>query len=447
MKTRHLFRISLSEYQTFYIPGTMLIFFVIFILFPATALCIPPANDNFADAITLTGLSGQISGANTEATGEEGEPNHANVYDSVKTSSVWYKWEAPANATVTFHTHGSNFDTIIAVYTGSAVDSLTEVAASDDDGKTNELFSTVTFQAQSGILYRIAIDGYQTETGNFVLNWIAPSPAPDTDTWENDDSFDKANVIVIDSKAPQRHFFHDADDEDWIRIFAVPQESVLPYQIKVNNLSTETDIVIELYDTDGTTWLKTANYWTAGQGETLTWNCEQEGIYYVKVWDMNHKYGEQTPYDIRVYREIGDEAADIGGIVTNSLGIPIEHARVKIIGGASAESREYGRYDMKQQPTDNCILTAEADGYQRVEKNIKVEAGKVYPHDIIMYPNGITPGDINKDTSVSLADAIMALQITAGMTTQTPDRQANVNEKHFIGLAEAIFALRKAAGL
>jgi len=36
-----------------------------------------PTNDNFADAIVLTGLSGRTTGSNADATKEAGEPDHA----------------------------------------------------------------------------------------------------------------------------------------------------------------------------------------------------------------------------------------------------------------------------------------------------------------------------------------------------------------------------------
>ena len=59
-----------------------------------------------------------------------------------------------------------------------------------------------------------------------------------------------------------------------------------------------------------------------------------------------------------------------------------------------------------------------------------------------------TPGDINDDTQVTLADAILALQITAGITPDaTISAFADVNRDGKIGLVEAIYILQKVAGM
>ena len=47
-------------------------------------------------------------------------------------ASVWYSWTAPLEGEVEIDTVGSDFDTLIGVYTGNAVGSLTEVASNDD---------------------------------------------------------------------------------------------------------------------------------------------------------------------------------------------------------------------------------------------------------------------------------------------------------------------------
>ena len=88
----------------------------------------PPANDNFADRTTLTGASDSVTGTNAGATRESGEPGNP-VHDT----SVWYEWTAPSNGELTLDTFGSDFDTLLTLYTGSAVNALTQVATDDDD--------------------------------------------------------------------------------------------------------------------------------------------------------------------------------------------------------------------------------------------------------------------------------------------------------------------------
>src|SRR6185503_5577915 len=75
---------------------------------------------------------------------------------------------------------GSDFDTIIAVYSGSTLGGLGRIVFNDDvqDGVIRT--SSVTFNANSGTVYRIAIDGWGGEQGTIKLNWscAAPSPTP-----------------------------------------------------------------------------------------------------------------------------------------------------------------------------------------------------------------------------------------------------------------------------
>jgi subtilisin len=127
----------------------------------AAAVLNPLANDAFAKAQQPTGAT--TNGSNQGATKEPGEPNHAGD-DGGK--SVWYRWTPQTSETVTIDTAGSNFDTLLGVYTGSAVDGLAEVASNDDeDNANNVLTSKVTFDATAGTTYRIAVDGFNDGSG------------------------------------------------------------------------------------------------------------------------------------------------------------------------------------------------------------------------------------------------------------------------------------------
>src|SRR3569833_590832 len=90
-----------------------------------------PANDNFANATTLTSsaLWGSITNDNTGATAEAGEPAHSSL---AATHSVWFKWVAPQDGEAVLDTMGSSFDSLLAVYTGNSIANLSQVAANDD---------------------------------------------------------------------------------------------------------------------------------------------------------------------------------------------------------------------------------------------------------------------------------------------------------------------------
>lgn len=126
-----------------------------------------PVNDDFAAAEALSGASGTITATNANATKEAGEPNHSG-HPAGK--SIWYSWTAPSTGPVALDTCGSSFDTMLAVYTGTVVGALSEVA-SNDDGPCN-LQSSLSFAATAGVTYRIAVDGYGGATGSVSLHWV-----------------------------------------------------------------------------------------------------------------------------------------------------------------------------------------------------------------------------------------------------------------------------------
>ena len=137
-----------------------------------------PANNNFANATTinLSGGSAQVTGANVAATAESGEPAHAG---ETARRSVWWKWTAPSNGTVTITTLGSKFDTVMGVYTGSSVGALVEVASSDDADSGVVRTSAVVFNVTSGTTYAIAVDGWDGYFGPITLNLsLAAATAP-----------------------------------------------------------------------------------------------------------------------------------------------------------------------------------------------------------------------------------------------------------------------------
>jgi hypothetical protein len=125
-----------------------------------------PVNDNFVHAGWIYDGAGTTTGSNVNATAESCEPTHARIPGG---ASIWYSWTCPASGTVVIDTAGSDFDTVLAVYTGSALDALTTVAADDDSGPG--FTSQVSFNTVAGATCRIAVDGWYGSRGNITLNW------------------------------------------------------------------------------------------------------------------------------------------------------------------------------------------------------------------------------------------------------------------------------------
>jgi Ca2+-binding RTX toxin-like protein len=169
--------------------------------FPVEALAAAPPNDAFADAIDLGSSTGVVfEGTNVAATKETGEPDHAG---NAGGRSVWFTWTAPVDGSVphvAIVTQGA-FDTLLGVYTGAAVDSLTEVASNDDDGVGR---SSVSFPTSAGTTYRIAVDGFAGKAGRFS---VAATPSP------SNDNFGEAIALSGASGARKGDILHGATIE------------------------------------------------------------------------------------------------------------------------------------------------------------------------------------------------------------------------------------------
>ncbi|MDX6696051.1 MAG: hypothetical protein QOF02_3654, partial [Blastocatellia bacterium] len=134
-----------------------------------------PANNAFANAQAITGCAATINATNIGADKEAGEPSHnPDSTGHPGSASVWYQWQAPAGGSVTVTTTGgqTNYDTMLGVYTGNSVGSLQVVGKNDDLGP-NTTDSSLTFTATAGAVYKIAVDGWGGEIGNFTLNLTA----------------------------------------------------------------------------------------------------------------------------------------------------------------------------------------------------------------------------------------------------------------------------------
>lgn len=139
-----------------------------------------PSNDNFANAQLLTGTSANAAGTNVEATAEIGESIHDPTVSGLSAAnqqalndSVWWKWTAPTSGQVTVNTFGSSIDTVLAAYTGTAANSLTQVARNNDANGT--LQSSLTFIASANTTYYFAVDGVGGAQGS--LNITLDTPA------------------------------------------------------------------------------------------------------------------------------------------------------------------------------------------------------------------------------------------------------------------------------
>ena len=139
-----------------------------------------PPNDDFGNADILTelqGVSGTRSGDNTYATIQTGEPAHAG-FGPFK--SLWYRFTPTTSRTIRFDTCNAGFDTVLAAYTGPAVDNLTPVSSNDDFCGSGGTRSRIQFLATSGTTYYIAVAGKTSGAfGSFTLSFTDAFPPND----------------------------------------------------------------------------------------------------------------------------------------------------------------------------------------------------------------------------------------------------------------------------
>lgn len=180
----------------------------------------PPANDHFVDREMLSGeLPIEISRSNTEATGEAGEfiPGF-----SPAGNSVWFEWEAESTGWITIGSCDAGFPVILAIFTGSELESLTQVASGNADEGPNCPYSQrqYTFKATSGTSYVIAVDGNnfyppgasapETE-GEFTLR-IEERPPPLNDDFADASALEGA---ITEEPGGDRFYFAQVEGHNW----------------------------------------------------------------------------------------------------------------------------------------------------------------------------------------------------------------------------------------
>ena len=138
-----------------------------------------PSCDNFADSRTIFGATGSAAFCNVGYTKEQGEPEHSRRENVWGHSSAWASWIPEVSGDYTFYLQGSSTNmvampeeikTMVSVYKGTSVKSLSLVA-SDDGTPNSSASSRLSFHAEAGVEYKIAMDTYAAIQGILTLRW------------------------------------------------------------------------------------------------------------------------------------------------------------------------------------------------------------------------------------------------------------------------------------
>lgn len=120
--------------------------------------------DNFANAPNILPLSGAVSSyssVNFGATTEPAEPSGA--------GTIWYKFFAPNTNRIYLNTFGSTYDTVVDVYTGSTLGTLTGVATNDDFNLPRNTSSALDFVPTANTTYYVRISAFAVQRGIATL--------------------------------------------------------------------------------------------------------------------------------------------------------------------------------------------------------------------------------------------------------------------------------------
>ncbi|MEA2163631.1 MAG: hypothetical protein QOK37_1758 [Thermoanaerobaculia bacterium] len=132
-------------------------------------------SDTCSSAVVASGSSFTHAQNTSSSTSEVSDP--ASCLGSGG-ASVWYRYTAPGSGTVTVDTIGSDYDTVLATFTGSCGALATVPNGCDDDSGGNAT-SRLTFPVSSGVTYYFMVTAYFGTGGSLTFH-LTTSASPDT---------------------------------------------------------------------------------------------------------------------------------------------------------------------------------------------------------------------------------------------------------------------------
>ncbi len=272
-----------------------------------------PDNDHFADRALLGNtLPVDVVGNNVSATKQPGEPNHALDAGG---KSIWWSWTAPASGSCTVRTTGSNFDTLLAVYTGTAVHELTEIASDDQSGGSNT--SALTFEAVGGTTYQIAVDGWSGHSGQVRLRIDMDGGAPLNDQFADRILLCGCYPVIASASSSgatkevgePNHAGNDGGKSIWWT-----WTPTATGQYTINTIGSGFDTLLAIYTGDEVNGLTLVaeDDESGGAGASRVVFDAQEGVaYHIAVDGYNGQSGPVTlTLDEAAERPLNDELAD-----------------------------------------------------------------------------------------------------------------------------------------
>jgi hypothetical protein len=135
-----------------------------------------PANNDFDTPIVIGAAPYTNTQSVAGATTAGDDPGFPCSSLSPKNLTVWYRYTAPTAAVLTIDTFGSDYDTVLAVWTGDR-GSLTEIGCNDEAPGVG-LQSQIQFTPIPGTTYHIEVAAYADAPTTSQLTFRITGPAP-----------------------------------------------------------------------------------------------------------------------------------------------------------------------------------------------------------------------------------------------------------------------------
>jgi hypothetical protein len=133
-------------------------------------LLIPPANDLFANRISLGSATNVVVGFdNGLATTEPGDPV---TFDGSNLGghTIWYTWTAPVTGPVTLVGSSTTIFSLVDVFTGDSLTNLVSAGNTADFASGPPKTVTAKFTAHYGVTYQIVVAGFGSSSGVGTLS-------------------------------------------------------------------------------------------------------------------------------------------------------------------------------------------------------------------------------------------------------------------------------------
>ncbi|MCA1831592.1 MAG: hypothetical protein ABR548_05865 [Actinomycetota bacterium] len=144
-------------------------------------------NDSFSNVENVQTIPFTDNTNTSNTTVEPGEPQAC----APTTGTVWYRFVPSKNVGLSASTEGSNFDTVLAVYTGTSLSTLSSLVCKDSG--TFGRHYAVAFQAHASRALYFQVGGVGAARGDLVFN-LDPAPRPPNDNFADATGLSKIPV-------------------------------------------------------------------------------------------------------------------------------------------------------------------------------------------------------------------------------------------------------------